>query len=645
MHFAGASHIDLSSVTTPGVTINRNIENLNPAAQLGLSDVYAAKLNIGNASLTVGGTLTAGMSTIDGGFSTNAFIFTNSLQVSKNLAILPTPPNSSGVIYWTSAVSGEYMFVTTQASTVQTSANIFQINASTGAIINTVVLPGDVLTPVIGTGSNVYIGDTQGSTSNVYIFSPELQLSGNLSSYAFENQTGIVTDPTGAIYIAESVTGSIVKYASESDTNPTVLSVGFPATALAIDSLLYLYTTDGDYNIFKLNQAGHVVTSFNSLQNAAIYGLSLSSIAVDTYFRVYVSDPKSNKIYVFFPDGSFGYDIPGDNTYELASISINNNNDLYVLHYYGRILKNKIISETSDRVYTNSDTIRTSDLTSTNAITANTLTFSNVSNTQNITYSGQSLFTGPLGLNTTQASLDGVYTLQVSDSELTTSGPYAMTVLNRSEFSPPVGSGYFHTEFVNTPGPDSGINNYGVGFGFLSDGRKLGGESFVIAPHGSGFYAINQGFDDTRNSDYNQPAAISIDTADKIGYVGIYGMNYPQKPLDVNGDAIIRGDLTVTGSMALGNVLTGYTASRPLLASDYYIGLNGVGIVITLPPMNSIVVGKQIIIKDESGNALLNPITIITSDYTQIDGSSSVTITQNFASLTLLWTGALWSII
>jgi len=1018
VHFAGASHIDLTSVSTPGVTLNQNIENLNPKKTLGpTTPITGSSLQIANADLTVNGTLTAGQSTIDGGFSTNTFIFTNSLQVSKVLGILPP---IDPALYWTSAVSKDYIFVTTQA-TGETGPTLSQLDINTGTLLYQTGLHVPLATPVIGVGSNVYVGDLQGNSSDIFIYSTiKLEFVGTLSGYYFENVTGIVTDPTGAIYIAESATGRIVKYLSESDTDPTSLAVGFSATSLAIDSLLNLYSTDGNYNIYKLNQGGLVVMSFSAI-SIATYGLNYNSLGVDSFFNVYVSDPNLNKIHVFFPNGSFGYEIPADNTFDLACISMNTNNDLYILHYYGRIFKNKIIAETSDLVYTNSDIIRTVDIASTNVITANTITFSKssilkttggvdslgeftthltelsstsfltpdnsklilgqaqiggdgvyfsvnvystsdftspiasldssilgstgfgwsvcanadgstiavgspiepavyiynakdggyvrafflngglgfgwcvsmdfsgtkllvgcsdggagfgwdsnsfyyyiftdswyvqevnnpashqsvdsvavsgdgstcvlgvsidsgysgavyissnecitwrvingtnpydffgysvsttydafwtiavgqfymlainidplqantpfpfpeglvasscaigsnnfsvvyglntpkpsgsgfiylikdfiedpatfsvtvptdglvgfgmsidatgarftsatrsltsgdtyeqpvvpwlggintglgpvtlyvgsgtavfvntysyVSNTQSITYSGSSISTGALGLQTGQASLDGVYTLQVSDSELTTSGPYAMTVLNRREFDPlaPVTSSkYFHIEFVNTPDPVfREINSYGIAFGFLGDGLNPGGEPFIMAPHGREY-----GFDDTNNDNYGieQPVAISIaTTAGNIGFVGIYGQNYPEKPLDVNGSAIIRGDLTVTGSLPSA-VVTGRSTSYTIQPSDYYIGVNGVGVVITLPEGSSIVLGKQVVIKDESGHN----ITITTVDGSTIDGSSSVTISQNFASLTLLWTGAsLWSII
>lgn len=77
--------------------------------------------------------------------------------------------------------------------------------------------------------------------------------------------------------------------------------------------------------------------------------------------------------------------------------------------------------------------------------------------------------------------------------------------------------------------------------------------------------------------------------------------------------------------------------------TDFYIGCNGVGITVTLPIGSSVNPGQSFVIKDESGNARVNTIQVTGSN--TIDGSSSVTLNQNYISLTFLWTGALWSIV
>jgi hypothetical protein len=92
------------------------------------------------------------------------------------------------------------------------------------------------------------------------------------------------------------------------------------------------------------------------------------------------------------------------------------------------------------------------------------------------------------------------------------------------------------------------------------------------------------------------------------------------------------------------NVSSNY-AAQPY---DYYIGVNGTNVTVTLPIGTSVVQGKTYVIKDESGLITSNTayrITIATSGGNLIDGSSSVTITQSRTALTVFWTGLFWSII
>jgi hypothetical protein len=96
--------------------------------------------------------------------------------------------------------------------------------------------------------------------------------------------------------------------------------------------------------------------------------------------------------------------------------------------------------------------------------------------------------------------------------------------------------------------------------------------------------------------------------------------------------------VTIPGSVRL---VTGSTQIEP---TDYYIGCNGTGIILTLPPGVGVVAGKSYFIKDESGLAATNHITV-NGNGNLIDGNSSLTIVVNYLSLGILWTGTKWSII
>jgi hypothetical protein len=92
----------------------------------------------------------------------------------------------------------------------------------------------------------------------------------------------------------------------------------------------------------------------------------------------------------------------------------------------------------------------------------------------------------------------------------------------------------------------------------------------------------------------------------------------------------------------LGNTQTGLVTTYSALVSDYYIGC-AAGITVNLPTIG-LVAGKQYVIKDESGAATTNHITIAGGG-NLIDGQTSIILVINYAALTVYWTGAKWSIV
>jgi len=90
------------------------------------------------------------------------------------------------------------------------------------------------------------------------------------------------------------------------------------------------------------------------------------------------------------------------------------------------------------------------------------------------------------------------------------------------------------------------------------------------------------------------------------------------------------------------------SGSYTALVTDYYIGVNGTGVVVTLPLGSTTYLGKTYVVKDESGLATFNSsykFNIKTSGSDLIDGSSSITVTAGYTALTFLWTGSFWSVI
>jgi hypothetical protein len=108
--------------------------------------------------------------------------------------------------------------------------------------------------------------------------------------------------------------------------------------------------------------------------------------------------------------------------------------------------------------------------------------------------------------------------------------------------------------------------------------------------------------------------------------------------VDVQGNVVVSG--TISGNFPVRTNQSGSTID--VLASDYYVGVNGTGITINLPV--SPITGKQYVIKDESGTAYTNHITLSGNGHT-IDGSATLTMAANYISIQVIWTGSFWSVI
>ena len=108
-------------------------------------------------------------------------------------------------------------------------------------------------------------------------------------------------------------------------------------------------------------------------------------------------------------------------------------------------------------------------------------------------------------------------------------------------------------------------------------------------------------------------------------------------------------DLTVLGMIST-VVTANIGATYNVTLTDQYVGTTrsatGTG-TITLPLGSTVPVGRQYIIKDEGGSSgsSSSRITVATSGGNTIDGSSTRGITSNYGSLTVLWTGTIWSVI
>tara|TARA_R100000458_G_C8137310_1_gene149883 strand:- start:89 stop:532 length:444 start_codon:yes stop_codon:yes gene_type:complete len=91
-----------------------------------------------------------------------------------------------------------------------------------------------------------------------------------------------------------------------------------------------------------------------------------------------------------------------------------------------------------------------------------------------------------------------------------------------------------------------------------------------------------------------------------------------------------------------------YSSDIFLSSDDHFVGIDTLtdAVIVTLPYASTVDNGKQLVIKDESGNAASNNIIIKTdqSESATIDGYSEIRITSNYGALNLYFNGSGWHI-
>jgi hypothetical protein len=84
-------------------------------------------------------------------------------------------------------------------------------------------------------------------------------------------------------------------------------------------------------------------------------------------------------------------------------------------------------------------------------------------------------------------------------------------------------------------------------------------------------------------------------------------------------------------------------ATATLGADETIVGVNRAGVVtITLPTAQAALAGRPYVVKDESGAAATNNITVDTQGAELIDGAATDTINTNFASIGYYTNGTDW---
>lgn len=111
----------------------------------------------------------------------------------------------------------------------------------------------------------------------------------------------------------------------------------------------------------------------------------------------------------------------------------------------------------------------------------------------------------------------------------------------------------------------------------------------------------------------------------------------PPGPPGPQGDPGPQGPPGTPGLVPTTTVESDYTA----LLTDYFIGVvTSAEYTITLPNGP---IGTVFIVKDVSGTASTNPITIVNT--VNIDGQAGATIDADFGSLTFIYSNSAWNIV
>lgn len=119
---------------------------------------------------------------------------------------------------------------------------------------------------------------------------------------------------------------------------------------------------------------------------------------------------------------------------------------------------------------------------------------------------------------------------------------------------------------------------------------------------------------------------------------------------EATGEAVTPGDLIVTGDlypMSAQYVDVRYITAAgavTVLPTDYVILVNktsGAATTVNLPSLPK--VGRMLVIKDGKGDAATNNITLTPATGT-VDGAATFVMATNWQSITLVYTGAEWSV-
>lgn len=172
---------------------------------------------------------------------------------------------------------------------------------------------GAVITPLIPVNT--------GGPVSAMTFTAGTQITGTTLNIPY----GITTDASGNIYVANSNTGTIVKYNSAGVYQSTISNTFNTPVGIVFDSAGNYYVIDrGTNNVYKTTPTGirtTIITGINSLRG----------IAIDASNNLFITSGGSNQIYKYTTGGSLTTTFPTTYTSYPTGVALDVAGNVYVL--------------------------------------------------------------------------------------------------------------------------------------------------------------------------------------------------------------------------------------------------------------------------------------------------------------------------
>ncbi len=110
---------------------------------------------------------------------------------------------------------------------------------------------------------------------------------------------GVTSDPSGAVYVSDKTSGSVLRYSSATSTTPTTLIPGLSTPAQVF--------VDGEGNVLAADSGNNRIAIYNPLTTTVSYLTGYASpqgVAVDGEGNIYIADTGNNRVVQVAPNGA-----------------------------------------------------------------------------------------------------------------------------------------------------------------------------------------------------------------------------------------------------------------------------------------------------------------------------------------------------